>query len=281
MTIRSTLSKAKKRCIQHDLPESYAKYILNELFLKQDRNLYDELDKVLDEPTATLYESILVRLEHDEPLAYVMGEHYFYGYRFDVNPNVLIPRYETEELVLRVLMEMDEYFESDALTVLDIGTGSGAIACVLKKESPNLTVYASDISEEALIQAKHNAKSLEADVTFYQGDMGQPFVDRGIKADVIVCNPPYIPQDEEIQTSVKNFEPHVALFGGEDGLYFYRKVLNDAQSILKDHSILAFEMGWNQKENLSKEVRKVFPNAQIEGFKDMQGKDRILVVRLG
>lgn len=279
MTIRTLLSQAKKRLVHHDVPESYAKYVLNELFLKQDRNLYEELDRVLDEKTAALYESILLRLENDEPLAYVMGEQYFYGYRFSVNPNVLIPRYETEELVLRVLMELDVFFETDALSVMDIGTGSGAIACALKKESPNLTMYASDISEEALIQARLNAQNLEADITFYQGDMGQPFIDKGIKADIIVCNPPYIPHDEEIQSSVKNFEPHVALFGGDDGLFFYRKVLQDAQSILKEHSLIAFEMGWNQKENLSQEVLKFFPKAEIEGFKDMQGKDRILVVR--
>ena len=207
-----------------------------------------------------------------------MGVQYFYGYAFDVNPSVLIPRFETEELVLRVLMELDEHFQEDC-TLLDIGTGSGAIACVLKKEKENMNVYASDISFEALEQAQKNAQKLNVDIQFYQGDMAQPFIDHQIVADVLVCNPPYIPQDEVIENSVKDYEPHVALFGGNDGLYFYRLVLKAAPLILNKKSMIAFEMGWNQKESLSQLVKEVFPEAQIECFQDLAMKDRILIVR--
>lgn len=279
MIIRRLLKESQKRLIKQDIPESYAKYVLNELLLEKGISLYDGLDEECEDVVYQRYQNIIDRLLKDEPLAYVMGVHYFYGYAFDVNPSVLIPRFETEELVLRVLMELDESFEEKQTTLLDIGTGSGAIACVLKAEKPKLKVYASDISEDALIQAQKNADKLEVDITFLQGDMAQPFVDQNIMADVLVCNPPYIPQEEVIERSVKDFEPHVALFGGEDGLYFYRKVLKDAPRILNKKSLLAFEMGWNQKENLSTLVKEVFPEAEIECIQDMAGKDRILIVR--
>lgn len=278
MIIRKLISQTQKLLEKHNIPESYVKYVLNELFLEKDKNLYDAMDEELSVKDQKRFDEIIARLLKDEPLAYVMGVQYFYGYAFDVNPTVLIPRYETEELVLKVLMELDESF-SDDCTLLDIGTGSGAIACVLKAEKPDMKVYASDISEEALVQAQKNADKLGVEISFMQGDMAQPFVENKIKADVIVCNPPYIPQDEVIENSVKDYEPHVALFGGEDGLYFYRKVLKDAPSILNKKSLLAFEMGWNQRESLSALVREIFPNADIECFQDLSGKDRILIVR--
>lgn len=278
MIIRKLISQTQKLLEKHNIPESYVKYVLNELFLEKDKNLYDAMDEELSSLDQKRFDEIIARLLKDEPLAYVMGVQYFYGYAFDVNPTVLIPRYETEELVLKVLMELDESF-SDDCTLLDIGTGSGAIACVLKAEKPDMKVYASDISEEALVQAQKNADKLGVEISFMQGDMAQPFVENKIKADVIVCNPPYIPQDEVIENSVKDYEPHVALFGGEDGLYFYRKVLKDAPSILNKKSLLAFEMGWNQRESLSALVREIFPNADIECFQDLSGKDRILIVR--
>ena len=278
MIIRKLISQTQKLLEKHNIPESYVKYVLNELFLEKDKNLYDAMDEELSSLDQKRFDEIIARLLKDERLAYVMGVQYFYGYAFDVNPSVLIPRYETEELVLKVLMELDESF-SDDCTLLDIGTGSGAIACVLKAEKPDMKVYASDISAEALTQAQKNADKLGVEISFMQGDMAQPFVENKIKADVIVCNPPYIPQDEVIENSVKDYEPHVALFGGEDGLYFYRKVLKDAPSILNKKSLLAFEMGWNQRESLSALVREIFPNADIECFQDLSGKDRILIVR--
>lgn len=278
MTIRKLIASTQKVFIQHAIPETYVKYVLNELLLVEDKNLYDVLDETLSDDLQIKFDLIIERLLKDEPLAYVMGVQYFYGYAFDVNPSVLIPRFETEELVLRVLMELDEHFQEDC-TLLDIGTGSGAIACVLKKEKGNMNVYASDISFEALEQAQKNAQKLAADIQFYQGDMAQPFIDHQIVADVLVCNPPYIPQDEVIENSVKDYEPHVALFGGNDGLYFYRLVLKAAPLILNKKSMIAFEMGWNQKESLSQLVKEVFPEAQIECFQDLAMKDRILIVR--
>ena len=146
------------------------------------------------------------------------------------------------------------------------------------EEIPRLNVVATDISEEALVVARENAKSLEADVTFYQGDMLQPLIDRGIKVDIFVSNPPYIPAEQDIEAVVKDNEPHVALFGGKDGLYFYRKIFERATEVLKDRAILAFEMGFDQKEDMKKEVEHYFPNMPFEILQDMNGKDRMLFI---
>ncbi len=277
--ILKIIKAAEERLIQNDIPDSYAKYVMNELLLEQNRNLYLEMNSELDEKTLEKFNSIMDKLCEDMPLAYAMGVQYFYGYPIEVNSDVLIPRFETEELVLNVIQEIDEHFSDQAITVFDVGTGSGAIACALKAECPNISMFASDISEDALKQAQRNADNIKVQVEFYQGDMLQPFIDHSIKADVIVCNPPYIPSGEEVENSVKAYEPHLALFGGEDGLKFYRSVLSNAKYVLNEKNILAFEMGWNQGKTLSDLARSYFPDGDIRVIKDMQGKDRILIVR--
>ena len=277
--ILTIIKAAEERLIKHDIPDSYAKYVMNEILLEQGRNLYLEMNQELDELSLEKFNAIMDKLCDDMPLAYAMGVQYFYGYPIAVNSDVLIPRFETEELVLNVIQEIDEYFFDQAITVLDVGTGSGAIACALKAECPKIHMFASDISEDALKQAQLNADNIQVNVEFYQGDMLQPFIDHYIKADVIVCNPPYIPSGEEIENSVKSYEPHLALFGGEDGLKFYRSVLSNAKYVVKEKNILSFEMGWNQGKTLSDLARSYFPEADISVVKDMQGKDRILIVR--
>lgn len=279
MIIKTLLRQAEARLEAVDVPGAYAKYVLNELLLNQERNLYLELDQALDESTLARFSAMMDRLVTQEPLAYVLGYQVFLGYPMDVNPSVLIPRPETEELVLQVLMSIDARFAHVAHPrVVDIGTGSGAIAIALKKEEPRLEVLASDISEMALDQARHNAKKLGASITWYLGSLAQPLVDHQEKVDVIVCNPPYIPQDESIEVSVKDFEPHVALFGGEDGLTFYRQVMDQAPSILNRQGLIAFEIGWNQKEALTKEAKVRFPESIVTCYRDMSGKDRILMI---
>jgi len=277
--IRDLLRDAEKRLLNKDIPEQYAKYVMNELLDKQGKNLYLVMNEDLDETTLLAFNGIIDQLCEDVPLAYVMGVQYFYGYPINVNEHVLIPRYETEELVLKVIMEIDEHFSDEAIQVIDVGTGSGAIACVLKAECPQIKMAASDISSDALNEARLNARNLNVEVDFYEGDMLAPFIERDFKVDVIVCNPPYIPQAEILERSVKDFEPHVALFGGADGLMFYRSVLSKAHLILKPKFFMAFEMGWDQGLALSSLAKEHFPEAVVEVVKDMQGKDRMLFVK--
>lgn len=252
---------------------------LFELCNEKEIDLYLEKDREANPEVEAKFEDGVKRLLNDEPLNYVLGYSYFYGYKLKVNEGCLIPRFETEELVGRVLTCYDEYFKGKKINVCDIGTGSGAIAIALKKEEPNMNVTASDISLDALKLAEENAKSNNADVTFLCGSMCDPLIEKGIKVDILVSNPPYIKQDEVLENSVKDFEPHVALFGGDDGLKFYRMIFERAKELVNPNGFMFFEMGYDQKENLTNLAKKMFENAEVEVFKDINGKDRMLMVR--
>ena len=280
MTYREVLRDAKKRCIENDIPEQSATLLMLELGGMESHNLYYEYDSEMDASLLEKYNIALERLLTQEPLAHILGYEWFYGYKFKVNEDVLIPRPETEELVANVLADYDEYFTNQKVTLIDVGTGSGAIAISLAKEESNLNVFASDISEEAIAVAKENATTIEANVEFLCGDMLQPFIEKGIKVDILVSNPPYIPSEEVMEKSVVDFEPHVALFGGSDGLKFYRMIFENAHKVLKERSMLAFEMGYNQKEAMEAEARKYFPNARMETVKDINGKNRMFFIYL-
>ena len=193
---------------------------------KEPHQLYLMMDEEVDEELLKQFQDGMQRYMNGEPIQYINGKENFFSRDFIVNENVLIPRYETEELVENILYKIDDYFDDySSIDLCDVGTGSGAIAITLALEEPKLNVVATDISEEALEVAKANASELDAQVTFYQGDMLEPLIDRQQKFDIFVSNPPYIPQDQEIESVVKDNEPHVALFGGNDGLYFIERSL--------------------------------------------------------
>ena len=253
---------------------------LFELCNDENINLYLEKDNEARKSIVDKYESGVKRLIEGEPLNYVLGYSYFYGYRLKVDEAVLIPRFETEELVGRVLIGYDEYFKDQKINLADVGTGSGAIAIALKKEEDNLNVYASDISKEALEVAILNAQNNQADIRFFEGSMLKPLIENNIKLDILVSNPPYIRNDEVVEHSVRDYEPNVALFGGDDGLKFYRMIFEDAHKVLKERSMMFFEMGYDQKENLTALAREFFPSADINVYKDINNKDRMLVIKL-
>ena len=141
-----------------------------------------------------------------------------------------------------------------------------------------MSVYATDISETALEVAVQNAKNNDANVTFYLGDMLQPLIERNLKFDILVSNPPYIPEDEYVESIVKDNEPHVALFGGVDGMYFYDIILSNASKILKDINIIAFEHSYNKGEQMIALAKKYFPEGKVELIKDLNGKDRFTII---
>lgn len=278
---RGVINDAQKQCIDKEINDQLPLMLMVELSDLSHHNLYMEYEEEIDDKLLETFNNKLALLLENKPLAQILGYEDFYGYRFNINEDVLIPRPETEELVANVLADYDEYFQNQKVTLADVGCGSGAIAISLKKEEDNLEVYATDISDKALEVAKENAKKLDADVTFMQGDMLQPLIDKNIKLDILVSNPPYIPQEEELEVSVVDYEPHVALFGGNDGLKFYRSILEKAHLVLKDKSIMAFEMGYDQKERLSNLVKEYFPQAEIKCLKDINGKNRMLFVYQG
>lgn len=277
----SVLKHAQMRMEEAGYGEQSALLYMLELTNKEAHNLYMEFEQEMDSKLAEAYEEGIQQLLTGVPLGHVLGFEWFYGYRFTVNQDVLIPRPETEELVANILAAYDEKFSGqDNVTAVDIGTGSGAIAVSLKKEEPNLHMMATDISEQAVAVAKKNADDNDAIVNFMVGDMLQPLIDRNLKVDILISNPPYIPREEEMEHSVVDYEPHVALFGGEDGLKFYRIIFEHAAEVLKERAMMAFEMGYNQKEALSAEVKSYFPDAKVDVLKDMSGKNRMLFVYL-
>ena len=214
------------------------------------------------------------RLENGEPVQYIIGNVDFYGYDLDVNKEVLIPRRETEELVEEVIKRSQAFLNP---TIIDVGTGSGAIAISLSKEL-NKHIYASDISKKALVVAKDNAIKNNADVTFLEGDMLIPYIEKDIKVDVIVSNPPYIKEDEIIEDIVKNNEPHLALYAKNNGLEFYDSILKNAKSILNDKFLIAFEIGQTQAEDIKLLVKRYLGDVMVEIKKDLSLKDRMLFV---
>ena len=279
MILRELIRQSEAMLDEKDKDCNVAKVLFYHLAHKEPHQLYLMMDEEVDEELLKQFQDGMQRYMNGEPIQYINGKENFFSRDFIVNENVLIPRYETEELVENILYKIDDYFDDySAIDLCDVGTGSGAIAITLALEEPKLNVVATDISEEALEVAKANASELDAQVTFYQGDMLEPLIDRQQKFDIFVSNPPYIPQDQEIESVVKDNEPHVALFGGNDGLYFYRKIFKDVRHVLKDRALLAFEMGFDQRELMSQAVEQYFPGIPYEIIKDINGKDRMLFI---
>lgn len=219
------------------------------------------------------YEEGIRQYKEGKPLQYIVGTAPFYDLTLKVNKDVLIPRFETEYLVEKTINYAKKYF-SNKINILDIGTGSGAIAISLKKHLDS-NVTASDISAKALEIAKENAINNNAKITFIKSDI---FENIKGKFDIIISNPPYIAYDEEIEDIVKNNEPHIALYAKDNGLYFYKKIINQAKKYLNKKSILAFEIGMTQGHSLKEYASIYFKDSKIFVEKDLTGRDRYLFI---
>ena len=282
MRYRDYIREGKERLYKAGQGEQAATLLMVELCRQKGINLYMDMDEEILDAIRVDYLEAIHEMEKGKPLSYVLGYESFYGYDFIVNEDVLIPRPETEELVGLVLSLFDEHFsEAQHVTVFDVATGSGAIGITLDLEEPRMDVIASDISSKAVDVALQNNEKLQGHVNFIIGNMLDPFIERDLHCDICVCNPPYIPSDEKMEHSVVDYEPHVALFGGKDGLKFYRDVFEKADQVLKEKAFMAFEIGYDQRESLSQLAREYFPDAKIEVHKDMSGKDRMLTIERG
>ena len=227
----------------------------------KDNNLLDKLDEYTD------------RLLNGEPVQYIIGNVDFYGNKIIVNKDVLIPRFETELLVEKTIKYIKNKYDNK-IDILDIGTGSGAIAITLDKEV-NCNVDAIDISSEALEVAKENNKLNGTNVNMFISDV---FGNVSKKYDVIISNPPYISNDEEIMDIVKNNEPHIALYADMDGLYFYDKILRESKKYLKDNFIIAFEIGYMEANDIVEIANKYLDNISISVEKDYSDRDRFIFI---
>ena len=254
----------------------HAKMLLSSYLDVNPLELLTILDKEVDSDIEKLYKSSLEALKENKPIQYVIGNVNFCGLKFIVNKNVLIPRFETEELVEQVV-EYTKDLNKDKIKILDLGCGSGAIGLTLKSILKDSEVTLTDISKEALEVAKLNANNLNLDVTFIESDWFSNV--KLEKYDIIVSNPPYIRTDEEIEEIVKNNEPSLAPYGGADGLDCYRKILANIKPYLNNKFLIAFEIGESQKEEIYDIVNKYLKDIEITCKKDLYGRNRMIFVR--
>lgn len=214
------------------------------------------------------------------PVEHLTGVASFYGRNFVVNRDVLIPRPETEELVEGVLDYVHRCKWEKPPVIADIGTGSGIIAVTIKLELENGHVYATDISDEALQVAQNNTISLDADVSFLQGDLLNPIAENGIQPDIIVSNPPYIAEKERLSLAdtVREFDPELALFAADNGLHIYKRLFHQmAEKNIVPH-LVAVEIGHTQGESVKQIAKRTFPDCGVYIKQDINGKDRMVFV---
>ncbi len=208
------------------------------------------------------------------PIQYLIGYVNFYGYKITVNESVLIPRYETEYLIEKTINYSKKLFKDKKLNIIDLGTGSGCIAVTLAKEL-NSTVTAVDISKSALEIAKINAKENNVNINFIENDMLNNI---NAKFDIIISNPPYVKEQENIMESVRLYEPNIALYATDNGLHFYKEILKTAVNNVNDKFIIAFEIGYDEGQDIIDIAKYYFPKSKILLEKDLSNKDRYIFI---
>ena len=269
MTIEQALIYAKK-----EIHSDHAKILLGDLLNLNPLELLVHLNDEVPEDKMKIYTKEIEAIKNDKPIQYVLGHVNFYGQDFYIDENVLIPRFETEELVENTISIAKSLF-TNPVEILDIGCGSGVIGLTLEKKLSTKSVDLVDISEKALEVTNKNCGNLNSRANVFQSDCLSN-VER--KYDIIISNPPYIKDDEEIEEIVKNNEPHLALYGGVDGLDFYKQILGSVKNHLKERSLIAFEIGYTQGNDIKKIVEETLPNSKILIEKDLSERDRFVFI---
>ncbi len=269
MTIEDLLVFGKSHC-----HSDHAKILLAEILEKNPLELLNYLEEVIPDEKIELYKKSILALEKGKPLQYVIGHVNFYGNQFEIDERVLIPRFETEELVENTIKYINQYFK-EPIDMVDLGCGSGVIGLTLEKKISTKTVDLIDISKEALEITHKNCGNLNSHANIIQNDFLNNIEK---KYDLIISNPPYIKNEEEIEEIVKNNEPHIALYAGEDGLTCYQKILKDCRKNMKEKCIIAFEIGQDQAENITFIAKQYLDNIRIEVKKDLSNRDRMLFI---
>ena len=277
MNRRQAITKACLLLRRQGKEESLARFLLMYMLDENSQQFTNNISEQISKEKEELYFSLIDKhIEENMPLSHLAGFEYFYDRKFKVTKDVLSPRMETEELIYKVI----EYIKSinkNNIKILDLCTGSGIIGITLRKEleSKSLKVVASDISEEALKVAKENAIMNEAEVKFIQSDI---FENINEKFDIIVSNPPYIAYSDKItmEDNVLNYDPHLALFAEEDGMYFYRKIVENSKEYLNKDGMIFFEIGYDQREKILKLANENEFKAEV--YKDINGRDRMAIL---
>ncbi|QYA32672.1 peptide chain release factor N(5)-glutamine methyltransferase [Macrococcus psychrotolerans] len=268
--LRNLIKEGEVALINAQEPAIGATFLMMDLFALSRTDIMLGERQLSDEECAQYKEGI-ARLVRHEPLAHITGFQMFYDRKFMVDERVLVPRPETEELVALALAHVSQ---SDV--VADIGTGSGAIAATVQLES-GCTMYASDISRKALQVALHNIALLDARVTCFEGDLLQPIIERGIKLDALLSNPPYISRDEVTEMNLTAlFDPELALFAEDAGLVLYKRMIKSLPEVMNQGAFIAFEIGYRQADALTHYIHEHFSHLHVNIHKDINGNDRVL-----
>lgn len=270
MTYKSCIHHFESLCEENDKESFTVKYVVLELSQKSASEFYAHMNHDIEENVLSEIHKVMhAYIFEDTPIDYALGYAYFYGHKFLVNNQVLVPRRETEELVEYALMIIDVLH--DPIKVLDLGTGSGCIGLTIKKEAPHVSVTVSDMSHEALKVVQENIKSLDVDVKTIQSDW---FSNIEGTYDMIISNPPYLMRTESIGDTVAS-EPEMALYGGNLGLDHYETILKNIQTYMHEKTYVMFEHGYQQANALKDLILSYLPNMNVITLKDMQGLDRV------
>ena len=277
MNRRQAITKACLLLRRQGKEESLARFLLMYMLDENPQLFSNSLSEQLSKEKEDKYFSLIEKhIKEDVPLSHLVGFEYFYDRKFKVTKDVLSPRMETEELIYKVV-DYIKANDKDNLKILDLCTGSGIIAITLRKELENMSleVVASDISEEALKVAKENAILNDGEVKFIQSDI---FENINEKFDIIVSNPPYIAYSDKItmEDNVLNYDPHLALFAEEDGMYFYREIVENSKEYLNKDGMIFFEIGYDQREKILKLANENEFKAEV--YKDINGRDRMAIL---
>ena len=274
MNRRQAITKACLLLRRQGKEESLARFLLMYMLDESPQLFSNSFSEQLSQENEEKYFSLIEKhIKEDVPLSHLVGFEYFYDRKFKVTKDVLSPRMETEELIYKVI-EYVKASNKNNFKILDLCTGSGIIAITLKKELSqfSIDVVTSDISEEAIKVAKENAQVHEATIKFIQSDIFDNIAD---KFDIIVSNPPYIDRKDEVtmQDNVLKYDPHLALFAEEEGMYFYRKIIEQANDYLNENGVIFFEIGYDQKDKIIKLADLNGYSAEV--YKDINGRDRM------
>ncbi len=273
-------------------PSLDAEILLSFVIKKPREFLYAHSEKKLTAAQLLKFKKLIARRAKHEPIAYITGLKEFFGLDFFVNKNVLIPRPETEILVEEVLRKIQNTkYKIQDTSIVDVGTGSGAIAIALARRLPNAKIFATEISSGAMEVARKNIKHHEAAVTLIHGDLLKPVIRKiencklKIENLLIVANLPYLTtrQWQKTQPEIKKYEPRTALDGGTDGLNYYRELLQQIEFLVTHYSspiTSIFEIDPSQKKSITKLIKRRFPSAKIKIKQDLSGRNRIAIFEI-
>ena len=284
-TIADALSAGERILSRAEVPDyrSDANLLLRETLGIDQAQLIVRAGEQISAEDYEHYLGFINRRALREPVQYILGRQEFYGLEFTVTPEVLIPRPETEFLVERAI-QLAQRLETDTPLIVDVGTGSGCVAVSIARHLPGARIVATDISEAALTIARGNADrhGVEERVEFLHGDLLNPLRDLGLDraVDLIVSNPPYVPETTlaGLQPEVRDYEPWLALTGGEDGLDLYRRLFDESRGLIRTSGLIVLEIGYSQLDSISS-IASEIGWERLEVTCDLQSIPRAIVFR--